>query len=244
MIAQSDFDNLTFTKFESDKFEFKESIIEKVFDKYLETICGFLNTNPGYLIFGIKDNLELVGLKLKSKEIDKFILRFDSIINSSQIVGINKLTNQIINLTPTSIKQTIITNKFCKQFLAIEVIPEPNIKYQLANGKIYYRLGASNYFEKNEKFFKQSDFDNACKQIQINAEQENKTNIELFQKTFDEKNKQIEELGKNLNKEKEINIIYQEQLELSIKNSDKLVKYNSNNNVLIDIIKILLPCMR
>ncbi len=57
------------------------------------------------------------------------------------------------------------------------------------------------------------------------------------------KNKQKEKLNNKLNKEKESNIIYQKQLELSIESSEKLIKYN-NNNLLNNIIKTILPCLK
>lgn len=262
MISQLDFENIKFSKTESDKFEFKESVCEKAFDKYVETICGSLNTNSGYLIFGIADDLNLIGLKINSKELDKFILRFDTIINAKNIVGINKLTNEIVNLSPISIKQTQITNKYGKQFLAIQVIPEPNIKYQLANGKIYYRLGASNYYDKNEKIYKQSDFDNACKNIKTKAEQENKANIELFQKTLQEKNKQISEVVETNNiykqhlegfvklqnhKDSQIKVpneIMNRNLNLSSIYTQQITNYNSEQyGIYQQIIKTIFPCL-
>jgi predicted HTH transcriptional regulator len=245
MIIESDFNEIKYPNHESDTFEYKQSINEKFFNKYIETICGFLNTNGGYLIFGISDKLDLIGLKAKQKELDNFILRIDSIFGSNQIIGIDSESGEFVKLKSSNIKPRQIVNNEKKKFLVIEVIPEPNIKYQLANGLIYYRLGASNYFEKTERIFRQADFESACKNIQIKAEEDNKQNIKLFQKTLDEKNKKIEELNKNLDEEKEKNIIYQEQLELSIKNSDKLVKYNPNQGSIInDIIKLILPCFR
>lgn len=243
-ISESDFDNIKFPYSESDKFEYKQSINDKFFNKYIETICGFLNTRGGYLIFGIKDNLDIIGLKIKQKELDNFILRIDSILGSNQIIGIDSESGEFVKLKSSNIKPRQIVNMEKKVFLVVEVLSEPNVKFQLANGLIYYRLGASNYFEKTERIFRQADFESACKNIQTKADEDNKKNIKLFQKTLEEKNKQIEELNKNLNIEKEKNIIYQEQLEYSINNSDKLVKYNSNNNVLTDIIRMVFSCMR
>jgi predicted HTH transcriptional regulator len=86
-ITENDFNGLKFSYTENDIFEFKESVVAKSFTKYLETICGFLNTKGGYLIFGIKDNLDLVGLKLPNDSIDQFILRIDNIISGKQMVA-------------------------------------------------------------------------------------------------------------------------------------------------------------
>lgn len=245
MLSETDFDSIKFPYSESDKFEFKLSINDKFFNKYIETICSFLNTNGGYLIFGIKDNLDIVGLKPKQKELDNFILRFDSILGSGQIIGIDSVSGDFVKLKSSNIKPKQIVNKDKKKFLAIEVIPEPSIKYQLANGVIFYRLGASNYFEKKERIFRQSDFESACKNIQTKANEENKSNIEIFQKTINEKNKEINELNKKLLKEQETNNIYQKHLESSINNQDKLIKYNPNQGSIInDIVKLFFPCLR
>ncbi len=244
MINDSDFDNIKFPYNESNNFEFKQSIHDDYdYNKYVETICGFLNTGGGYLIFGIADNLDTVGINIGQKRLDKFILKIDEIIRSNKIIGSNNETKEFVKLSNTNIITKLITNKANNKFLIIQIIPEPNIKYQLADGKIYYRLGASNYFEKVEKMLTQSEFDYECKNIIKKANDENKINIQLFQETLGEKNKQIEELNNKLDKEKESNIIYQKQLELSIVNSDKLIKYN-NSNVLNNIIKTIFPCLK
>jgi hypothetical protein len=229
------FDTDKFSHTESDIFEFKESIVSKSFDKYLETICGFLNTKGGYLIFGIKDDLDLIGIKINQKNLDNFILRIDSIIGSSQIIGTDTITNEFVKLQSSNIKVNQMINLTGKKFLVIKIFSKPNIKYQLANGIIYHRLGASNYFEKTERIFKQADFDNVCKTIQKKAEQENKTNIDLFQKTLKEKNDYIELLNKKVQEEKRTSEIYKIHLEtsLSFQNQNKIQKnINSSYNQL------------
>lgn len=280
MISNSDFEGKKFPHTESDKFEFKETISPKSFDKYIQTICGFLNTGGGNLIFGIKDNLNLVGLNsTKQKELDNFILRFDSIINEKQIVGLKCLKNysndtidnedktdklnteQVICLSSSNIKINQVKSNSGKIFLWIVVIPEPDVKYQLANGMVYHRLGASNYFEKTERIYKQNDFESACKQIQKNAELENKSNIELFQQTLNEKNKHIELLNKKIKQVEETNQMYEKYLANTIKNQsqspdienqiNKINTSNSNqiasydyNKLLRDIISNVFPCFK
>ena len=83
---------------------------------------------------------------------------------------------------------------------------------------VYHRLGASNYFEKTERIYKQNDFESACKQIQKNAELENKSNIQLFQQTLKEKNKHIELLNKKIQQVEETNQMYEKYLANTIKN--------------------------
>jgi len=164
------------------------------------------------LIFGIKDNLDLIGLNYNNKFIDKILLRIDSIISEKQIIGIDTITNLFVPIDLLNIKTKQIVNKFNKNFIIVEVLPKQNIKYQLAGGMIFYRLGASNYFEKNERIYKQSDFESACKNIQQKAEQDNKLNIELFHKAIDEKNIHIEILNKKIEDIENTNIINQEYI--------------------------------
>jgi predicted HTH transcriptional regulator len=225
-----------FPKNESEYFEYKESFVMKSMDKYIETICGFLNTNGGYLIFGIKDNLETVGLKNKNKEIDTFVLKIDSIIHEKKIVGFNIEDKEPYFLNTTNIKTKIIQNKQGKKFIQTKVIPKKNIKFQVDNGMIFYRLGASNYFEKTEKIYKQNDFDYAIKTVKEKAEQENRTNIELFNKTLLEKNNTIQILNNELEKALETNKIYQTHLDTALeinkleKSQEEIHNKNSINN--------------
>lgn len=126
---------------------------------------------------------------------------------------------------------------------------------------VYHRLGASNYFEKTERIYKQNDFESACKQIQKNAELENKSNIELFQQTLKEKNKHIELLDKKIKQVEETNKIYEKYLANTIKNqihssdvenqisqtnttnSNQIVFYDYNKFIR-DIIHNVFPCFK
>ncbi len=295
MLSNKDFEGTKFIHPESDKLELKESFVDKAFDKYLQTICGFLNSGGGCLIFGIKDNLDLVGLNLKNKSIDKMILRIDAIIREREIVGINIDSdidslnidslnidsdidsnignifepNEFVLLDSSNIKTRQVITSSNKNFLIIEVIPKSNTKYQIRGGMIFYRLGASNYFEKTEKIYKQKDFENACKQIEQKANIENKSNIKLFQKTLDDKNKQIEELNNKVNKLEETNSVHQTYIEniiaktvpnvvskqstnidgyksnstdIQSQNQNQLIHYDMNKMINI-VIKKIFPCL-
>ncbi len=243
MLRDEDFENKKFIYPESDKFEYKESIVENKFEKYLQTICGFLNSGGGNLIFGIRDNLDLVGLGLKNKFIDKMILRIDSIIAEKQIIGVDKDTEEYVFLDSSNIKPRQLITKLDKRFLIIEIVSKPNIKYQLVGGMVYYRLGASNYFEKSVKLYKENDFETACKNIKKKAEQENTSNIKLFQKTLEEKNNDVKILNEKINELEEKNLIYQTHL----KNSINIINHNfndiENNNLLNVILKRIIPCL-
>ena len=232
MITDNDFEGKKFIYPESDKLELKESFVDKAFDKYLQTICGFLNSGGGYLIFGIKDNLDLVGLNTINKSVDKIILRIDSIIGEKQLVGLEKDTDLFVLLDSSNIKTKQIITSTNKNFLLIEIVPKQNIKYQLVGGTIFYRLGASNYFEKTEKIYKQNDFDSACKQIQQKANQENKSNIELFQKTLEDKNKNIEKLNNKINDLEKNNSIHQTYIKNILSKSNINVVSTQPTNII------------
>lgn len=189
-----DFDKVKFPYNESDRLEYKEAFTDNGMKKYIESICGFLNSGGGKLIFGIKDNLQLVGLNLKSKQLDKCILRIDEIIQNKQIIGIDKSTNKPININPTCIKPISITNISGKKFLIVNVIPDENIQYQLLNGKCYYRLGASNYFDRSQLFYTESDYNSRCDNYEKLLEEENQSNIKKFNQIIKNKDEEINEL--------------------------------------------------
>lgn len=251
MIIDSDFDDKIFKYSESDIYEYKETILDRYFDKYLQTICGFLNSGGGNLIFGITNKLCMKGLKCNNDVIDKFILRIDSIIHNKMIIGYNDQINEYINLNKSNINVKQIVNKSNNKFLIITILPMKNIKYQLSNGKMYHRLGASNYVQKTEKMFKQCDYDIACKNIQQKAEKDNKHNIELFNKTLDEKKKLIDEKNKNielLNKNIETtNLLYKQYIENMFANQSKLNQLSNNQDIQFDYYKLInniFPCIK
>ncbi len=220
-ISEKDFDKVKFPYNESDTLEYKESFSDNGMKKYIESICGFLNSGGGKLIFGIKDNLELVGLNLKSNQIDKCILKIDQIIQNKQLIGIDKSTNKPININPTCIKPITITNITGKKFLIVNVIPDENIKYQLLNGKCYYRLGASNYFDRSQIFYTESDYNSKCNNYEKILEEENQSNIKKFNQIIKNKDEEITKLKKEniqlINDNKEISNIYNNYIQNTIK---------------------------
>ena len=240
------FDGDKFPFNESDFYEYKESYNKDIFDKYLETICGFLNTNGGNLIFGITDNLDTVGLNKKNEtEIDKIVLRFDSIIGNDNIMG-NSIdvpdsdNSQCSNslLRHYNIVTKIIKNKHNKKFLWIKVKPDEKIKYHLAKtGFVYYRLGASNYKEKVERLYTQRQFDSACANYELRAEQTNKENIELFQKTLKDKEQKIDELNQKIS-------VYSTHLSnYSTHHNQQLIVANQTN-ALTKLFETFFPCFK
>jgi predicted HTH transcriptional regulator len=186
------FDNTFFPFFESIQFEFKRTFHYQQFPKYLETMCSFLNSRGGYLIFGIDDTRELVGVTIESCKIDEVLLRIDTIILNRRILGRRVDTNEIITITSKNVTTEFISNSYGKLFLVIKVVPiqMSDIRFQLDNGKTYYRLGASNFVDKNERFFTQSDVENQMAVVR----QENSDNLREFRKTIESYETQLHDL--------------------------------------------------
>jgi len=164
--------------------------------KYLETICSFLNSKGGYLIFGIDDTRELVGLQIEDSKIDEILLRIDTIILNKRIIGRHVETNEIISVTSKNVLTEFRKNKVGMLFLIIQVKPikTSDIRFQLENGKTYYRLGASNFVDKTERFFTQSDVENQIATIR----QENSENLKNFRKTIENYENEIYNLRKEI----------------------------------------------
>ena len=192
VLTTSHFDHTFFPFFESIQFEFKRTFHYQQFPKYLETMCSFLNSRGGYLIFGIDDTRELVGVSIDSCKIDEVLLRIDSIILNRRILGRRVDTNEIITITSKNITTEFISNSNNKLFLVIKVVPIQlsDIRFQLDNGKTYYRLGASNFVDKNERFFTQSDVENQMAVVR----QENSDNLREFRKTIESYETQLHDL--------------------------------------------------
>ncbi len=248
------FEKEKFTYSESNIFEFKQTFDQNNFSKYLETICAFLNGQGGYLIFGIKDDLDNIGIKLNSNQIDKIILKFDGIISGNKIIG-NDQSNNILSLNHPSINTQVIINSKSNKFIIVKVKPNPSnaenkITYRLHNGKTYYRLGASNFYEKNEKFYTQTELDVQIKNLEDNCKKDNQQNLKLFQQTIDkydkekiENNTKIENLSQKVNELNDKLVLYEKNLIQPLKkNLDKQLTTNTHTNI-YTIIKSIFPCL-
>ncbi len=263
------FDMKKFGFSESNIFEFKQSFSQQNFTKYLETICAFLNGQGGFLIFGIEDNLNMAGLSIELKQIDNIILKFDNIISSKKIIGITT-SGKPVTLGSKNIIPRLITNSKGKNFIIIKTSPyigsqkisrtdlEENdvllneIRYQIENSYSYYRLGASNYEDKNERFYSQSQLDNKIKQIADNYKNDNNKNIKTFQKTIDKyendmqnKDKTITQLKSKLTELNDKISLYETNLISPLKSSlDKQITITNNNTIYYQIVKSFFPCFK
>lgn len=103
------------------------------------------------MIFGINDEKRLVGIKSKSKIVDKFKLSIDDKIANNSIIYQD---DEIIKEKYVDIHEMI--NERQQLFIVITIIPQKDRKYKLINGTIVHRLNASNQKIKTVKLLSES----------------------------------------------------------------------------------------
>lgn len=138
---------------EGQQFEFKETWGACTTSKMHETICSFLNSAGGYLMYGIQDSGKILGIS--RDEADKILLRADDIFHTV------KIQNIVSGKCPpaSAIRGSVL--RLCTQlnnrphpterFLAILTVtnPDHNQTYRMTNGDIMIRLSASNFRSKS-----------------------------------------------------------------------------------------------
>lgn len=141
----------TFPCIESRTLEFKQTT-EVPFTKLLPTICAFLNVGGGRIVFGVKDDLSIVGIKTTDKRFDTFLLLIDTILHTSLITTIEGKA-----LHPDSLLVQCVPcwNGCCLVVLTIE--SEMGKTYQLKDGSRYHRLNASNFFVSGSTLYTETD---------------------------------------------------------------------------------------
>ena len=172
--------------------------------KIQETICAFLNTDGGHLIFGIDDSTREIFPICIDKSVDSFILRIDAIIHSKIIV-----TSDGKNLLPQNIKCSTVKLNKNSGLIFITVTPTPNTKYSTNDGAEWYRLSASNYrFSKGQELFTQQQLKLEVQKraSQLTSAFQSENNI-LQNKISDLKKDYTNILGAAKNNEKQLKII-------------------------------------
>ena len=125
---------------ESTNLEFKLSFTSSMSDKIISTICGILNSGGGYIIIGIEDETRhIAGIKT-DKSLDNFLLMLDSIYHHRHI---KKVDGSSVPLG--TIKTGIVQAAEGKELLVVTLTAEPDEKYTVKDGTIWYRLAASNF---------------------------------------------------------------------------------------------------
>jgi len=148
---------------EGTQLEFKKTFHINQHNKYRETICAFLNTNGGHIIYGILNNCIINGCILTPVDKDNILLFVDSIYN------ILKKTNGE-TIPKNTIKvyfEEISKNNF---IIIISCYRVENDEYQFLAGESWIRMNASNMKTKHGKLYSIQDVANL--KIKINRKYE------------------------------------------------------------------------
>lgn len=130
----------TFPLPEGTNLEFKLSFNSSMSEKIIATICGILNSGGGYLVIGVEDETRrIVGIKT-DKTMDCFLLMLDSIYHHHHL---KKLDGTPVPLG--TIKSGTVQAANDKELLVVTITAEPDEKYTVKDGSIWYRLAASNF---------------------------------------------------------------------------------------------------
>ena len=135
------------------QLEFKETWGACTTSKMHETICAFLNSAGGYLMYGVQDSGKIMGIS--RDEADKILLRADDIFHTKKILDCETGKEPPTSAIRGSILRlcTIIQNKPhpTERFLAMLSVrnSDHNVTYRMGNGDIMIRLSASNYRSKS-----------------------------------------------------------------------------------------------
>jgi predicted HTH transcriptional regulator len=130
-----------FPRMEGTTLEFKQSIADLHQKKIPETLCGFLNTQGGSMVFGIRDDGYITGLSCSRKVIDDFLLHIDRIFHEAVI----RSTDRYERVHPSCVRTEVLTCHNGKPVVVVTVTPSYDTQYQFRDGSIWYRLNASNY---------------------------------------------------------------------------------------------------
>lgn len=137
----------TFPLFEGNWLELKESIQQ--IPKIRETICAFLNGMGGYIVVGVKDNRQIVGIDL-AKHLDVLKRCVDDTFHQKIIMKEDGTL-----LAPGTVTADTVPSANGKDIIIVKVVPEKNTSYVIGGEKIV-RLNASNYRVTQEKYLSES----------------------------------------------------------------------------------------
>lgn len=131
---------------ENDYIEYKENMSDGISKNIHDTICAFLNRNGGYIIVGVADNLEIIGIDMKNY--DRFL---NNTIDTIYHQGLIICEKQNI-IEPHLISVNLYTNINNKKLLIINVNTDLDkytngcrSSYKLKSGESFFRLNVSNF---------------------------------------------------------------------------------------------------
>lgn len=198
--------------YESNILEYKFTFDKTNTEKYIKTICAFLNTKGGTLIFGIRDDGYIQGCKDKRDLIDSVKLFIDNLRNL-----IFKTNGELLDLENVKIQHYCIAyNTYIIEIICAE--PEEKNQYQYKND-IYERLNASTIKRKTDRLYTKQDYD----QLNNRVNKLNKSHQKLK-----EEHKLLEYDFNNL--QKKYHAKRHENSELSKKLDDLQNKYDALTN--------------
>lgn len=129
------YDNFTYP--EGTQLEFKKTYHINQYGKYRETICAFLNTNGGHMIFGVSNDCTITGCNIKQNEIDGIMLFVDSLYEILKKKDGNHLDKNTLKVRIDEIAKNVY-------IIFISCYREKNSVYQFLSGESWIRINASN----------------------------------------------------------------------------------------------------
>jgi len=184
MLTSKEFETLDiFPYYENQQYEFKSNLCPG--DKLVPTVCAFLNSGGGYIVHGIEDTtLKIKGIDKTSKHIDTFLLNIDTIFHMRKII-----TQSGDTINPSSVTTKIFKQRDNKPIIVITIKPDINIKYQLIDGSIYYRINASNYKISTSRMYTEAEVNSKILRVRGTMMKETNRVMDLLQK----RNKHLED---------------------------------------------------
>jgi predicted HTH transcriptional regulator len=131
--------NDTYPYPEGVQLEFKKNFHINQFSKYRETICAFLNTNGGHIIYGVLDNCIIKGCSIVDFEKDKILRYVDSMHTIMKKNNGENIPNNCLKVYIEEIAKDLF-------IIIISCYKVDNIEnqYQFLSGDSWIRMNASN----------------------------------------------------------------------------------------------------
>lgn len=166
--------------------------------KYRETVCGFLNSGGGYLILGVSDKGEIVGMdEVNPYTLDRMNCWADSIFGTLSLKDGTPL-----NPKETSVRVLSFPVEGTKRSVVIVEAQHTgaNLEVMTKGGDIFYRLNASNYRLSSEPVYRKRDVEGMLQTARVQMQEV----IDLQHKTIKQmQERHREEIFRTMSQEKE-----------------------------------------
>jgi len=143
--------NDTYPISECNQIEFKKSFHINQHSKYRETMCAFLNTNGGHIIYGVLDNCIITGCSLTEVEKDNILLFVDGTFTILKTTLGDNIPKDKIKVRFEEISKNIYVI-----IISCYKTNDENI-YQFLSGDSWIRMNASNMKTKYSKLYSVQD---------------------------------------------------------------------------------------